>query len=96
MPTAILLIPLRFWTGRRRQVYRLTKKISNKPPTAEMMPASRNTLSGEASALFMARRIQPGKPRNRMPSNTSRIPKPMRKSVNAMDPTGSTPELSHP
>src|SRR5580692_9485183 len=49
------------------------------------MPTARRMLSGVASALFIARRIQAGLAANSRPSSTNRIPKPMRKSANAMD-----------
>src|SRR4051794_28038188 len=48
-------------------------------------------LSGVASALFMARRIHEGLAANNRPSITNRIPKPMRKSANAMDLIGLKP-----
>src|SRR6201746_202865 len=49
------------------------------------MPIARRMLSGVASALFIARRIQAGLAANNRPSSTNRIPTPMRKSANAMD-----------
>src|SRR5947208_13311920 len=52
------------------------------------MPTTRSTLSGVAMALFMALRIQAGLAANIKPSSTNRMPKPMRKSVNAMDLIG--------
>src|ERR1700730_9572195 len=52
------------------------------------MPTARRMLSGVASALFIARRIQPGLAANRIPSSTNRMPTPMRKSANAMDLIG--------
>src|ERR1700694_1019148 len=55
------------------------------------MPTPRRMLSGIASALFMARRIQAGLAANINPSSTNRIPTPMRKSTNAMDLIGSKP-----
>src|SRR3981189_1779467 len=48
-------------------------------------------LSGVASALFMARRIQAGLAANSRPSSTNRMPTPMRKSTNAMDLIGLKP-----
>jgi hypothetical protein len=56
--------------------------------TAETMPTIRKILSGVASALFIARRIQAGLAANIRPSSTKRMPTPMRKSVNAMDLIG--------
>src|SRR5438105_12350826 len=58
------------------------------------MPTMRKILSGVASALFMARRIQAGLAANIRPSSTNRIPTPMRKSVNAMDLIGWQPPVS--
>src|SRR5438105_15567967 len=52
------------------------------------MPTARRMLSGVSSALFMALRIKAGLAANRMPSSTNRIPRPMRKSTNAMDLIG--------
>jgi hypothetical protein len=68
--------------------YRRTTQISTRPTTAETMPTIRRTLSGVASALFIARRIQAGLAANISPSSTKRMPTPMRKSVNAMDLIG--------
>src|SRR3977135_2399527 len=65
--------------------YRRTNQISTRPTTAETMPTTRRILSGVASALFIARRIQAGLAANSRPSSTKRIPTPMRKSANAMD-----------
>src|SRR3954467_8135600 len=50
-------------------------------------------LSGVSSALFMARRIQAGLAANIRPSSTNRMPKPMRKSANAMDLIGLKPPV---
>src|SRR5258708_36906025 len=58
------------------------------------MPTTRRILSGVASALVMARRIQAGLAANIRPSSTNRIPTPMRKSVNAMDLIGWQPPVS--
>src|ERR1700674_1294110 len=58
------------------------------------MPTARRMLSGVASALFMARRIQAGLAANNSPSSTNRIPRPMRKSANAMDLIGLKPPAS--
>src|ERR1700704_2619915 len=55
------------------------------------MPTTRRMLSGVASALCMARRIQAGLAANSNPSSTNRMPKPMRKSANAMDLIGLEP-----
>src|ERR1700738_4993768 len=55
------------------------------------MPTARRMLSGVASALFIAWRIQPGLAANRIPSSTNRMPTPMRKSANAMDLIGLKP-----
>src|ERR1700759_3047255 len=55
------------------------------------MPTARSTLSGVASALFIALRIQAGLAANISPSSTNRIPRPMRKSANAMDLIGLEP-----
>src|SRR5258708_33593926 len=55
------------------------------------MPTTRRMLSGVASALFIARRIQAGLAANSRPSSTNRIPTPMRKSANAMDLIGWEP-----
>src|SRR5262249_56044456 len=52
-------------------------------------------LSGVASALFIALRIQAGLAANISPSSTNRIPTPMRKSVNAMDLIGLEPPLCY-
>src|SRR5262249_23224444 len=52
-------------------------------------------LSGVASALFIALRIQAGLAANISPSSTNRIPTPMRKSANAMDLIGLEPPLCH-
>lgn len=72
--------------------YLRTAQISTSPATAEPIPTMRRMLSGVASALFIARRIQAGLAANRMPSSTNRIPNPMRKSPNAMDSSdGSLP-----
>src|SRR4051794_25176323 len=57
------------------------------------MPTARRMLSGVASALFIALRIQAGLAANISPSSTNRIPKPMRKSANAMDLIGQEPPL---
>ena len=62
--------------------------IKDNIETADPMPTARRMLSGVASALFMARRIQAGLAANSRPSSTNRIPKPMRKSANAMDLIG--------
>src|ERR1700682_1777465 len=64
-----------------------------KPATADPMPTTRRILSGVASALFMARRIQAGLAANSNPSSTNRIPTPMRKSANAMDLIGLKPPV---
>src|SRR5215471_8004276 len=58
------------------------------------MPTARRMLSGVASALFMARRIQAGLAANIKPSITNRTPRPMRKSANAMDLIGWEPPVS--
>src|SRR5260370_29250648 len=55
------------------------------------MPTARRILSGVASALFIARRIQVGLAANINPSSTNRMPTPMRKSANAMDLIGRKP-----
>ena len=68
--------------------YRRTNQISTRPTTAETIPTIRRILSGVASALFIARRIQAGLAANIRPSSTKRMPTPMRKSVNAMDLLG--------
>src|SRR3954447_6500297 len=68
--------------------YRRTNQISTRPRTADPMPTARRMLSGVASALFIARRIQAGLAANNRPSNTNRIPTPMRKSANARDLIG--------
>ena len=73
--------------------YRRTNQISNNPTTADPIPTIRKILSGVASALFMARRIQAGLAANIRPSSTNRIPRPMRKSANAMDLIGRHPPL---
>src|SRR6266481_3262867 len=57
------------------------------------MPTARKMLSGVASALFIARRIQAGLAANIRPSSTNRIPTPMRKSANAMDLIGLEPPV---
>src|SRR5882757_7544765 len=57
------------------------------------MPTARRILSGVASALFIARRIQAGLAANIRPSSTNRIPTPMRKSANAMDLIGWQPPV---
>src|SRR3954467_14300557 len=57
------------------------------------MPTARRTLSGVAIALFMALRIQFGLAANIKPSSTNRMPKPMRKSANAMDLIGLEPPV---
>jgi hypothetical protein len=44
-------------------------------------------------ALFMALRIQFGLAANIKPSSTNRMPKPMRKSANAMDLIGLEPPV---
>src|ERR1700750_1128646 len=66
------------------QIGRRTTQIRIRPATAEPMPTARRMLSGVASALFIARRIQAGLAANINPSITNRIPTPMRKSANAM------------
>src|SRR5665213_4486315 len=53
----------------------------------------RRILSGVASALFIARRIQAGLAANIRPSSTNRTPTPMRKSANAMDLIGLEPPV---
>src|SRR6516162_9069711 len=58
------------------------------------MPTARRILSGVAIALFMALRIQVGLAANIRPSNTKRIPRPMRKSEYAMDLIGLEPPVS--
>src|SRR5882757_6640594 len=63
-------------------------QIRINPATAEPIPTARRTLSGVAIALFMALRIQAGLAANIKPSSTNRMPKPMRKSANAMDLIG--------
>src|ERR1700738_4026960 len=73
--------------------YRRTAHIRIRPATAEPMPTARRMLSGVASALFMARRIQAGLAANNNPSSTNRIPTPMRKSANAMDLIGLQPPV---
>src|SRR5882672_6360620 len=75
----------------RRCLQRLTNQIRIKPATADPMPTARRILSGVASALFIARRIQAGLAANIRPSSTKRMPTPMRKSVNAMDLIGKQP-----
>src|SRR4051812_28883592 len=50
--------------------------------------------SGVASALFIALRIQAGLAANSSPSSTNRIPRPMRKSANAMDLIGPEPPVT--
>ena len=50
--------------------YRRTTQISTSPTTAETMPTIRRMLSGVASALFIARRIQAGLAANIRPSST--------------------------
>src|ERR1700692_4579871 len=57
------------------------------------MPTARRMLSGVASALFIARRIQAGLAANIRPSSTNRMPTPMRKSANAMDLIGLQPPV---
>ena len=52
------------------------------------MPTALKMLSGVANALFIARRIQAGLAANIRPYSTNRIPRPMRKSANAMDLIG--------
>src|SRR5437588_671564 len=71
--------------------YRRTNQIRTRPMTAETMPTIRRILSGVASALFIARRIQAGLAANIRPSSTQRMPTPTRKSVNAMDLIGWQP-----
>jgi len=73
--------------------HRRTTQIRINPTTAEPMPAARKILSGVASALFIARRIQAGLAANSRPSNTNKIPTPMRKSANAMDLIGWQPPV---
>src|SRR6476660_1074378 len=85
------LIPQHFFDF--GQFYRRTAQIRIRPATADPMPTSRRMLSGVASALFMARRIQAGLAANSRPSSTNRMPTPMRKSANAMDLIGSKPPL---
>src|SRR6202035_4001560 len=72
---------------------RRTAQIRTSPATADPMPTARRILSGVASALFMARRIQAGPAANIRPSSTNRIPTPMRKSANAMDLIGLKPPV---
>src|ERR1700720_4636500 len=83
------LIPQHFFDS--SQFYRRTAQIRIRPATADPMPTRRRILSGVASALFMARRIQPGLAANSRPSSTNRMPTPMRKSANAMDLIGLKP-----
>src|SRR6185437_4430848 len=59
------------------------------------MPTMRRMLSGVASALFIARRIQAGLAANIRPSSTNRTPTPMRKSANAMDLIGLEPPVGY-
>src|ERR1700750_248875 len=75
------------------QIGRRTTQIRIRPATAEPMPTARRMLSGVASALFIALRIQAGLAANISPSSTNRIPRPMRKSANAMDLIGLEPPL---
>src|SRR6185295_16000534 len=70
---------------------RRTNHIRIGPATADPIPTARRILSGVASALFIALRIQPGLAANNSPSSTNRIPTPMRKSANAMDLIGLNP-----
>src|SRR5579864_7871543 len=79
---------------RNELVYLRTAQITISPTTAEPMPAARRTGSGVSSALLIARRIQPGIAANNKPSITNRIPKPMRKSANAMDLIGAKSPFS--
>src|SRR6478752_1370055 len=72
---------------------RRTSQIRINPATADPIPTMRRILSGVASALFMARRIQAGLAANIRPSSTNRIPTPMRKSANAMDLIGWQPPV---
>src|SRR5260370_42651395 len=85
------LIPQHFFDS--SQFYRRTAQIRIRPATADPMPTTRRMLSGVASALFMARRIQAGLAANSRPSSTNRIPTPMRKSANAMDLIGLKPPV---
>src|ERR1700693_978288 len=75
------------------QIGRRTTQIRIRPATADPMPTARRMLSGVASALFMARRIQAGLAANIKPSITNRMPTPMRKSENAMDLIGLEPPI---
>src|ERR1700756_4912326 len=75
------------------QIRRRTTQIRIRPTTADPMPTARRMLSGVASALFIARRIQAGLAANNNPSSTNRMPTPMRKSANAMDLIGTEPPV---
>src|ERR1700730_5079965 len=75
----------RTWDEGGRPLSLRPPQIRIRPATAEPMPTTRRILSGVASALFIARRIQAGLAANSRPSSTNRIPTPMRKSANAMD-----------
>src|ERR1700730_17836542 len=85
------LIALPFFD--RGQFYRRTAHIRIRPATADPMPTRPRMLSGAATALFMARRIQAGLAANSRPSSTNRMPTPMRKSANAMDLIGLEPPV---
>ncbi|CCE12011.1 hypothetical protein BRAS3843_900046 [Bradyrhizobium sp. STM 3843] len=67
------------------QIGRRATQIRIRPATAEPIPTTRSTLSGVVNALFIALRIHSGLAANISPSSTNRIPRPMRKSVNAND-----------
>src|SRR3984893_10229578 len=75
------------------QTWRRTAQIRISPVAAELLATTRRILSGVASALFMALRIDAGLAANNNPSNTNRMPTPMRKSANAMDLIGLEPPV---
>jgi hypothetical protein len=89
-----MMVSLRiFIVAQASHYYRRTTQIRIRPATADPMPTARKILSGVSSALFIALRIQAGLAANIRPSSTNRMPKPMRKSANAMDLIGPKPPV---